>query len=146
MVANFIIRPFLTRLTALWDGKRISDFKRELLKLALMVGGLTVLAAGAAFILGKWILTVVELILGAGYGGSLNRYWMDFALIVLGGGFYALANLMYYALVIARAAAGYFYGLWRRARGIAWLIFPAYGGEPWDPWGGGLLSAFDGGG
>ena len=48
-----------------------------------MVGGLTVLAAGAAFILGKWILTVVELILGAGYGGSLNRYWMDFALTFL---------------------------------------------------------------
>ena len=121
MVANFIIRPFLTRLTALWDGKRISDFKRELLKLSLMVGGLTVLAAGAAFILGKWILTVVELILGAGYGGSLNRYWMDFALIVLGGGFYALANLMYYALVIARRQRAIF-TVYAAGAGIAWLI------------------------
>ena len=37
-----------------------------------------------------------------GEKGTLTVYFGAFAGIVLGGGFYALANLMYYALVIMR--------------------------------------------
>ena len=37
-----------------------------------------------------------------GEKGTLTVYFWAFAGIVLGGGFYALANLMYYALVIMR--------------------------------------------
>ena len=84
MVANFVIRPFLTRLTDLWTGKDYDCFKRELRHIGAIILGLTVLAVGAAAVLGKWVLSVMEII------------------IVLGGGFYALANLMYYALVIMR--------------------------------------------
>ena len=102
MVANFVIRPFLTRLTNLWTGKDYDCFKKELRNIGAIILGLTVLAVGAAAVLGKWVLSVMEMILGRGYEGRLVSYYGAFIIIVLGGGFYALANLMYYALVIMR--------------------------------------------
>ena len=102
MVANFVIRPFLTRLTDLWTGKDYDCFKKELMRIGAIILGLTVLAVGATAVLGKWVLSVMELILGSGYEGRLVSYYGAFIIIVLGGGFYALANLMYYALVIMR--------------------------------------------
>lgn len=102
LVANFVIRPFLTRLTVLWAEERFSDFGRLIGKIAAMIGGLTVLAVGGTVVLGKWVLGIMEMVLGAGYEGALTRYHAAFVLIVLGGGFYAMGNLMYYALVIMR--------------------------------------------
>ncbi len=102
LVANFVIRPFLTQLTVLWTEGKFSDFRKLIGKIAAMIGGLTVLAVGGTVILGKWVLGIMEIVLGAGYGGTLTRYHAAFAVIVLGGGFYAMGNLMYYALVIMR--------------------------------------------
>ena len=102
MVANFVIRPFLTRLTDLWTGRDYDCFKKELMRIGAIILGLTVLAVGATAVLGKWVLSVMEMILGSGYEGRLVSYYGAFIIIVLGGGFYALANLMYYALVIMR--------------------------------------------
>lgn len=102
MVANFVIRPFLTRLTVLWEGKRYTGFKEQVVRLGTVILGLTVLAVGATLLLGRWVLGLMEMILGPGYQGTLTRYQTAFVVIVLGGGFYALANLMYYALVIMR--------------------------------------------
>ena len=53
-------------------------------------------------ILGRPVLSVLEWILGPVYAGKLTPYSGAFAAIVLGGGFYALLNLYYYALVIMR--------------------------------------------
>ena len=102
LVANFVIRPFLTRLTVLWNGRRFSDFLRQLARIGLIILGLTVLAVGLTALLGVWVLGIMEGILGPGYEGSLTIYSGAFTAIVLGGGFYAMANLMYYALVIMR--------------------------------------------
>ncbi len=102
MVANFVIRPFLTKMTDLWEGKRFLGFREQMVKLETIILGLTVLAVGATCLLGRWVLGIMEVILGAGYEGSLVRYHIPFVVIVLGGGFFALANLMYYALVIMR--------------------------------------------
>ena len=102
LVANFVIRPFLTRLTVLWNGRRFSDFLRQLARIGLIILGLTVLAVGLTALLGGWVLGIMEGILGPGYEGSLTIYSGAFTAIVLGGGFYAMANLMYYALVIMR--------------------------------------------
>ena len=102
LVANFVIRPFLTRLTVLWTERQLPAFRKLLGKIAAIILGLTVLAVGAAALLGKWVLRIMELILGAGYEGTLTSCHGAFVLIVLGGGFYALGNLMYYALVIMR--------------------------------------------
>ena len=102
MVANFVIRPFLTRLTQLWTHRDLEQFRRELMRIGAIITGLTVLAVGATAILGRWVLSIMEVILGNDYQGRLADYYGAFIVIVLGGGFYALANLMYYALVIMR--------------------------------------------
>ena len=102
MVANFIIRPFLTKLTDMWLARDLDSFKRELLRIGAVILGLTALAVGATAVLGRWVLSVMEFLLGGRYDGMLVQYQAAFMVIVLGGGFYALANLMYYALVIMR--------------------------------------------
>lgn len=102
MVANFVIRPFLTKLTDLWEGKLFLGFKEQLARIGAIISGLTVLAVGTTLILGRFVLGIMEAILGEGYEGALTVYQTAFVVIVLGGGFYALANLMYYALVIMR--------------------------------------------
>lgn len=102
LVANFVIRPFLTRLTLFWNEGKLKAFRKQLLRIGLMILGLTICAVGLTALLGKWVLGIMERILGAGYEGSLQVYSPAFTAIVLGGGFYAMANLMYYALVIMR--------------------------------------------
>ena len=101
MVANFVIRPYLTTLTNLWTEEKIAEFKKTLVRIAAVILGLTVLAVAGTLVLGKWALSIMELLMG-GEKGTLTVYFWAFAGIVLGGGFYALANLMYYALVIMR--------------------------------------------
>ena len=101
MVANFVIRPYLTTLTDLWTEEKIAEFKKTLVRIAAVILGLTVLAVAGTLVLGKWALSIMELLMG-GEKGTLTVYFGAFAGIVLGGGFYALANLMYYALVIMR--------------------------------------------
>ena len=102
MVANFVIRPYLTRLSAMWGEHDYESFKRQLVRIGGIILGLTVLAVGAAALLGRFVLSVMEGLLGESYLGMLEPHYGPFILIVLGGGFYALANLMYYALVIMR--------------------------------------------
>ena len=101
MVANFVIRPYLTTLTDLWTEEKITEFKKTLVRIAAVILGLTVLAVAGTLVLGKWALSIMELLMG-GEKGTLTVYFWAFAGIVLGGGFYALANLMYYALIIMR--------------------------------------------
>lgn len=102
MVANFVIRPFLTKLTDLWNHHEFGRFRKELMGIGTVIGGLTLAAVLATAFLGTWVLSVMELFLGGSYTGMLTRYHGAFIMIVLGGGFYALANLMYYSLVIMR--------------------------------------------
>lgn len=101
MVANFVIRPYLTTLTDLWTEEKITEFKKTLVRIAAVILGLTVLAVAGTLVLGKWALSIMELLMG-GEKGTLTVYFWAFVGIVLGGGFYALANLMYYALIIMR--------------------------------------------
>lgn len=102
LAANFVIRPFLTRMTDLWDQKRFSEFKRQLSVIGGIILGLTALAVAGTLLLGPFVLGIMELLLGSAYEGRLQIYALPFAVIVLGGGLYAGANLMYYALVIMR--------------------------------------------
>lgn len=102
LVANFIIKPFMTMLASAFELGEKKRFMGICRKIELATAGLILAAFGAALLLGGPVLRLGELILGAGYSGSLynNRY--SFAVIILGGGFYALANFYYYILVIMR--------------------------------------------
>ena len=102
LAAGFVIRPFLTYLTDCWNEHRFSDFKKKLLTIMAVIGGLTVLAVGGTVVLGRPVLALLEWLLGKSYSGTLTALWPAFIMIVLGGGFYAVLNLYYYALVILR--------------------------------------------
>lgn len=102
LVANFVIRPFLTRLTACWNSGNLAEFKGIMKKIGIIIAGLTVLAVGGCLVLGRFVLSIMELLLGQGYGGSLTPYLPAFTVIVFGGGVYAFGNLLYYSLVIMR--------------------------------------------
>ena len=102
LAAGFVIRPFLTYLTDCWNEHRFSDFKKKLLTIMVVIGGLTVLAVGGTVVLGRPVLALLEWLLGKSYSGTLTALWPAFIMIVLGGGFYAVLNLYYYALVILR--------------------------------------------
>lgn len=102
LVAGFVIRPFLTSLTEFWNHNRFSEFKHQLFQISCVILALTVLAVGGTWLLGKPVLRILEAMAGGDYPGKLVRYHVSFLIIVLGGGFYAVLNLMYYALVIMR--------------------------------------------
>ena len=102
LAAGFVIRPFLTYLTDCWNEHRFSDFKKKLLTIMAVIGCLTVLAVGGTVVLGRPVLALLEWLLGKSYSGTLTALWPAFIMIVLGGGFYAVLNLYYYALVILR--------------------------------------------
>lgn len=102
LAAGFVIRPFLTYLTDCWNEHRFSDFKKKILTIMAVIGGLTVLAVGGTVVLGRPVLALLEWLLGKSYSGTLTALWPAFIMIVLGGGFYAVLNLYYYALVILR--------------------------------------------
>ncbi|HIX51900.1 MAG TPA: lipopolysaccharide biosynthesis protein [Candidatus Lachnoclostridium stercoripullorum] len=124
LAANFVIRPFLTRLTAFWNMHDLGGFGKIRRQIGLVIGGLTVLAVLGALILGKPVLGIMELILGESYRGSLTSHWMAFVFIILGGGLYALANLYYYLLVIMRRQ-GCIFLVYLAAAAAAWLLSPA---------------------
>lgn len=124
LAANFIIRPFLTRLTACWDAKDWGAFRKIRGRIGGVIAGFTVLGVLGALILGRPVLGIMERILGAGYEGKLTSHWIAFVVIILGGGLYALANLYYYLLVIMRRQ-GVIFLVYLAAAAAAWFLSPA---------------------
>ncbi len=102
LAAGFVIRPVLTWLTEDWTAGNYGKFKGMLVKISALIAALSLLAVALAWFLGRPVLRIMELLLGAGYEGSLVRYHKPFVAVVLGGGFYAILNLYYYVLVILR--------------------------------------------
>lgn len=102
LAAGFVIRPFLTGLTGYWVNGQYPQFRRLLRQIGAAILALSVAAVAGAALLGPWVLRMLEILLGEGYQGRLTSNQAAFTAIVLGGGFYAMLNLMYYALVIMR--------------------------------------------
>lgn len=124
LAAGFVIRPVLTRLTDDWNQRDYEGFAAVLKKISLVIGGLSVLAVSLAWILGRPVLRILEMILGEAYTGSLVGYHLPFVLIVLGGGFYAILNLYYYVLVILRQQ-GVIFGIYVLLTVLAAVLAPS---------------------
>ena len=102
LVANFIIKPYMTRLSAIYETKHFGDFDAVLKRLLIAVAALSAAAVIGALLLGRPVLMILEYLLGSGYEGALSSKHMLFVCIILGGCFYAVTNLYYYILVIMR--------------------------------------------
>lgn len=100
LVANFVIKPFMTRLASAFEAGDRASFCQIRNRLSGLIAGLTLLALLGVLLLGRPVLFLLEQVLGASYSGALTGELTAFSMIILGGGVYALANLYYYILVI----------------------------------------------
>lgn len=106
LVAGFVIRPYITRLSLRWENRELSAFSGVIKQLALMIAGLTVLAMGGAFFLGIPVLSLLYPKLGA----ALSDCRLSLLLIILGGACNAYVNLFYYSLIIMQKQRHIFVG------------------------------------
>lgn len=110
LLANFIIRPALPTLAAFWQSGDKLRFKKEESSLMKKVLLLSLLLFGLAFLLSPLALWILEKLLGPAFSGKITGERWTFCLLILGGCFYALANLEYYILVTKRQQKRIFTG------------------------------------
>ena len=103
LAANFVVRPFLTKLSYLWEERNFRDFMSEVRKLTGVILILTVIALAGAWVLGVPVLGAISNV-------ELKPYKSGLLAIVLGGGFFAVMNLFYYVLVIMKRQKRIFFG------------------------------------
>ena len=96
LMAGFIIRPILTKLSLLYKTGNQKKFISTISKIAAFIFAATVLGMGMAYLLG---IPVLKLVLGE-VATAIEPYKAALVLVIFGGGLYALVNLGYYCLVI----------------------------------------------
>ncbi len=126
LVAGFVIRPYLTRLSVDWELGETKRFLKTIGVLAGVIGGLTVLALGCAWLLGIPVLSLLY----SNISDSLAVCRPAFVLIILGGALNAFMSLFYYALVIMQAQK-YIFAVYGIVGVMALLI-----SNPFVQWGG----------
>lgn len=110
LLANFIIRPALPGMAALWQSGNRRGFRKEESKLMKKVLFLSVVLFFMAVLFSPLALWILEKLLGSGFDGKISGERWSFCLLILGGCFYALANLEYYILVTKRRQKRIFTG------------------------------------
>lgn len=84
---NFIYQPMIKGLGDLWAANEKIIFKRRVFKQCLIVVGLTIIILFTGLLLGLPILSLL-------YNIDLSPYKMEFAILLIGGGFFALASYL----------------------------------------------------
>lgn len=97
LMAGFVIRPTLSKMSQYYEENDKKSFKNTVLKIMAFILIFTLLALLLVLMLGRIALSI--LLVGI-KKEELASYNLILALVILGGGFYALMNLMYYVLVI----------------------------------------------
>lgn len=101
LFSTFLFKPIVTTLAARWERGETARFWKTVRVTLLLTGAATVLALGAAYVLGLPVLEAV-------YGVDLGGYRAHLLVIILAGGCGALGNVLYYALAVLRAQRGIF--------------------------------------
>lgn len=102
LAANFIIRPYMSRLSRVWDERAYDNFRKAGRILFCYILLMSAVGIILTYFLGRPVLGILELVLGAEYTGLLTERHYEFLLIITGGCFYAMTNLFYYLLIIMR--------------------------------------------
>jgi O-antigen/teichoic acid export membrane protein len=120
LVAGFVIRPFLTKLSLYWETRDAKAFSGVIRMIFVVILGLTILAVGGAALLGIPVLSLLYPNLRA----ALSECRLALVMIILGGGFNAWMNLFYYTLVIMKKQR-WIFGGYVFVCIVAMLISPA---------------------
>ncbi len=126
LVAGFVIRPFLTKMSLCWELNDRKRFVKSIGILAGVISGLTVLALVCAWFLGIPVLSLLY----SNISYALADCRPAFVLIILGGALNAFMSLFYYALVIMKMQK-YIFGVYGVVGVMAVLI-----SNPFVEWGG----------
>ncbi len=84
LLNQFIYQPMVRGLGELWKAGDVTNFKKRVLKQCLIVCGLTTVVITGGMSVGLPVLSVL-------YHVDLSGYLAEFAVLLLGGGLYALA-------------------------------------------------------
>ena len=126
LVAGFVIRPYLTKMSFTWEMGRTRRFLKIQKRIALIIAALTVLAVGGAWILGIPVLSLLYPNLRTG----LSQCRPALVLIIFGGALNAYMNLFYNSLVIMKKQK-YIFGVYGLVSLMAVLV-----STPFVRWGG----------
>ena len=126
LVAGFVIRPYLTKMSFTWEMGRTRRFLKIQKRIALIIAALTVLAVGGAWLLGIPVLSLLYPNLRPG----LSQCRPALVLIIFGGALNAYMNLFYYSLVIMKKQK-YIFGVYGLVSLMAVLV-----STPFVRWGG----------
>ena len=96
LMAGFIIRPILTKLSLLYKMGNKKNFLSTISKITVFIFVATLFGMLMAYTLG---IPVLKFALGD-VGNVFEPYKKALVLVILGGGLYAIVNLGYYCLVI----------------------------------------------
>ena len=117
LVAGFVIRPFLTKMSLCWELNDMKRFVKSIEILAGVISALTVLALGCAWFLGIPVLSILY----SNLSYALADCRPAFVLIILGGALNAFMSLFYYAMVIMKMQK-YIFGVYGVVGVMAVLI------------------------
>ena len=126
LVAGFVIRPYLTKMSFTWEMGSTRRFLKIQKRIALIIAALTVLAVGGAWLLGIPVLSLLYPNLRTG----LSQCRPALVLIIFGGALNAYMNLFYYSLVIMKKQK-YIFGVYGLVSLMAVLV-----STPFVRWGG----------
>ena len=95
LCGQFLIHPFLNKLTQLLKEKKYNEFKRVVYKLVLAIFIFGIITDVVAYLIGIPFLELV-------YGISLKKYKIDLIIIIAGGVFFGMSYIFSNALIATR--------------------------------------------
>lgn len=95
LFSTFAFRPMLVDITKDWDNGNIKKFVSYIVKIFLLISGVTILGGIGAYWFGIPLLSIV-------YGVDLDEYKMVLLLVMIYGGLNALTTFLYYVITVTR--------------------------------------------
>ncbi|MGI6007477.1 MAG: lipopolysaccharide biosynthesis protein, partial [Ruminococcus sp.] len=99
LFSSFVLKPLITPLSVKFSRRDFRGFTRVIKRQLLIIAGITAVCMAGAYILGIPVLTWL-------FGIDLSGYRRDLCVILAGGAFTAVYQLLQYGIVIMRHQAG----------------------------------------
>ena len=95
LLSSMIYRPYLVKMAEVWISNQVLEFKKIIYKQIKFIGLITILITILGVAVGIKILNIL-------YKMELDKYAVEFALLLISGGFYACFNYLAACISIVR--------------------------------------------